>query len=120
MSYSTDHASALADVTDAGARVTFVRTVTVAFNPTVDPVPVQATQTVTGSAVRVKGNPLVYAALSLSLSEAPTLFVTPDVYGLIPLPGDAVTWGGVAFVVRDVNPIAPDGVAIAARVVVSR
>ncbi len=37
----------------------------------------------------------------------------------MPKPGYAVTWGGKDYTVRDVTPLSPDGVAIAASVVVS-
>ena len=81
-----------------------------------------AESTVTGSAMRVKGDPHTYTALGLSLTENPTLFFVPDTYGDVPEPGDEVTWptSGTVYHVADVNPIAPDGVVIAARVVIGR
>ena len=35
-------------------------------------------------------------------------------------PGDTVTWASTVYTVRDVLPIQPDGVLIAARVIVTR
>lgn len=80
-----------------------------------------STTTVTGSAIRVRGLPETYRKLGLIDSESPTLFFTPTTYGETPLPGDTVVWpvgGTKTYTVQDVNPIAPDGVVIAARVVI--
>lgn len=117
-SYASEHASAKADVGAAGASVTWTRTTNTYTDPTDTIVP--ATTTITGSAIRSRGNPLKYSALGLVQSEAPTLFFTPTTYGECPLPGDTVTWNSVLYTARDVEPIAPSGAAIAARVIVSR
>ncbi len=81
-----------------------------------------AETTITGSAIQVRGDPRRYTALGLVLSEMPTLFFSPTTYGSTPAPGDTVTWptGGSTWTVKDVDPIAPDGVLIAARVVIGR
>ena len=79
--------------------------------------------TVTGAAFRqMRGDPHVYAELGLSLTENPQLFFTPTTYGEVPKPGDEVTWptGGTVYKVKSVNPLAPDGVVIAAKVVIGR
>lgn len=78
--------------------------------------------TVAGSAIQVRGDPKRYMATGLVLSEMPTLFFAPSTYGDCPAPGDTVVWpdGGATWTVRDVDPIAPDGVVIAARVVIGR
>ena len=99
--------------------VTFTRTTTTYTDPTTGATTV-ATSTVVGQAMRVRGRPYTYQALSLIESEAPTLFFTPTTYGECPQPGDTVTWANIAYRVRDVDPIAPDGVVIAARIVVVR
>lgn len=81
--------------------------------------------TITGSAIQVRGNPQRYAALELILSTMPTLLFTPTSYGLraftaeFVMPGDTVVWNGVTFTVRDIDPVAPDGFVIVARIVVS-
>ena len=97
--------------------VTFTRTVNVedangVLTPTVT--------TITGSAIQVRGLPETYRALGLIDSESPTLFFTPTTYGDKPIPGDTVVWSGVTYTAVQVNEIAPDGVVIAARIVVSR
>lgn len=103
MSYTGQHASALARVKRRGAAVTFTR----------------AGATTPGYAVRAKGDPNTYLARSLIESQAPTLFFVPTTYGDTPQLGDVCTWGGVTLTTADVNPIAPDGTTLAARVVVS-
>lgn len=79
--------------------------------------------TITGSAIQVRGDPERYRALGLVLSTMPTLFFAPTTYGETPQPGDVVTWpetGGSVYTVRDIDPIAPDGVTIAARIVIGK
>lgn len=84
-----------------------------------------AVTTISGNAVKVRGDPQTYARLNLVLSQHPTLLFTPNEYEQLDFtddfvkPGDTVQWNGVTFTVRDVNTIAPDGVVIAARIVVS-
>lgn len=97
--------------------VTFTRTVNVEdasgnLTPTVT--------TITGNAIRVRGNPNTMRALGLIDSEAPTLFFTPTTYGARPKAGDTVVWESLTWAAKDVDPIAPDGVTIAARVVITR
>lgn len=76
--------------------------------------------TISGNAIRVRGLPQTYRALGLIDSEAPTLLFDATTYGDRPAPGDTVVWEGLTWVVRDVNPVAPDGVAIISRVVITR
>jgi hypothetical protein len=120
MSYADDHASALADVTAAGAPVSFdAKRSTV--DPTTDTETNIVTVSVTGSAVEVKGDLLRYQALGLITADARTLFFTPDVYGAVPALGASVSWGDVAYLVKSIfDPIAPDGIVLACNVVVSR
>lgn len=74
--------------------------------------------TITGSAIQVRGDPRRYKALGLTLTDMPTLFFCPTTYGECPAVGDTVTWTSKRYTVRDVSPIAPDGVTIAARIIV--
>jgi hypothetical protein len=46
--------------------------------------------------------------------------VVTATYGDAVLPGDTVTWAGLPHTVVNVSPIGPDGVTIAATVVVQR
>jgi hypothetical protein len=74
--------------------------------------------------MQVQGEPQRYAALGLDLSTMPTLFFTPNSYNLSAFstdfvrPGDTVVWRSVTYTVKDVAPIGPDGVVIAARIIV--
>ena len=78
--------------------------------------------TISGSAVQVKSDPRRFDALGLSLLENLTLLFTPTTYGETPQPGDEVTWpaSGTVYKVADVDPTAPDGKTILARVVIGR
>ena len=82
--------------------------------------------TIAGAAIQVRGDPQRYKALELIESAAPTLFFTPTDYELQAFtdefvkPGDTCTWNGLTFTARDVTTIAPDGIVIAARIVVSQ
>lgn len=77
------------------------------------------TVAITGLAVQEPGDPERYKQLQMSVSESPTLRFTPDIYGTIPAPGNRCTWGGKAYTVRDVEPQAPTGYAITARVIIA-
>jgi len=118
--YADDHASAVAAIAAAGVPVTFSRVGLLVYDATSDNSYPAAPTLIAGYAVRVKGNPLKYQALSLVQSEAPALLFAPSVLGGLPLPGDTVTWAGADYTARDVEPEAPDGVAIGATVIVAR
>jgi hypothetical protein len=118
--YATDHAGALADVRAAGAAVTVVATLPGTHVPSTGLFTSPTTTTVAGVAIRTRGIPERYAALGLVESEAPSLLFVPDTYGAIPPLGGVLTWGGVDYTVRDVEPLAPDGTAILSRLVVAR
>lgn len=100
--------------------VTFTRTVPGNYDPETDTDASPSTLTIRGEAVRVRGLPETYRALSLIESEAPTLLFTPEEYGERPKPGDTVVWEAQTWTVRDVNPTAPDGVMILARIIITR
>lgn len=118
--YATQHAGASGTVARKGAPVTFTRTTRGAYDETTDTPGTPTVTTIPGSAVQVRGSPNTYLRLTLIESSNPTLFFTPSTYGDLPKMGDTVTWAGAPCTVADVNPVAPDGVVIAARIVVSR
>lgn len=122
MSYVSEWADALADVAEAGAPVSFSDPSSGGtYNTDVGTMDGTAPVTVTGKAVRVRGNPLRYQALSLIESSAPTLLFVPDIYGQLPTLDMSVPWAGETYNVKDVSPIDPDGLgAIAAKIVVAR
>ena len=118
MTYAPQHAMALGKVSARGAAITFSRT-TVTYTASDDTSTVAVTS-VAGYAVQVRGNPQRYALLGLVLETALTLFFTPTTRGEVPRPGDVGTWNSLSYTVKDVDPIAPNGTVIAARVTVSR
>lgn len=99
--------------------VTFTRTVQSSYDPETD-LATLTTTTVVGTAMRTRGDPQRYTALGLVESEAPTLLFVPTTYGQTPKAGDTVSWQSETFTARDVQVIAPDGVTIAARVIVEK
>lgn len=97
--------------------VTFTRYAQGSYNPATD-TSALTTSTITGTAVRIPGNPHRYAQLGLVESKAPTLVFIPLYYGQTPEPGDIVTWESQDYTVRDVQAWGPDGVTLGCSVVV--
>jgi hypothetical protein len=118
--YASDHAGAYADVASAGSAVTFTKSVQGAQDPATGLFTDPTTVTVAGVALRVKGDPQRYRDLGLTESAAPTLLFVPATYGETPPLGATGVFGGETYTVRDVNPLAPDGTAVLAKVVVVR
>lgn len=120
MTYVAEHASALDQITEAGAAVTFTKVVPGVYDPETDTWTDADDQSVSGSALRVKGDPETYKSLGLVEHEAPTLLFAPDTYGEVPALGATVPFGGETYTVKNVDPVAPDGTPIIVRVVVQR
>jgi hypothetical protein len=120
MSYNGQHAGALALVTRKGASVTFTRRSPGTHTATTGRFASASSSSIAGSAVQVASEPEQLRALSLVETDAPTLFFVPSTYGQMPDELDEVTWNSLTYRVRAIQRIAPDGTAIAARVVVSR
>ncbi len=84
-----------------------------------------SSSTITGSAIQVRGNATRYRDLGLNISAMPTLLFTPTSYPLYAnttefvQPGDTVTWNELVYTVKDVDPVAPDGYVIVARIIVA-
>jgi hypothetical protein len=104
--------------------VTFTRTDPGTYDPETGIHTSPTSSTITGSAIQVRGDAQRYAAQELNLSTMPTLLFTPYDYDLSAFssafvrPGDTVVWRTVTYTVKDVEPIAPDGVVILARIIV--
>ena len=120
MSYADDATGARNDLADAGASVTFTQHTPGVYDEATDTFTGATTVTVTGSAIEIAGAPDLYAALELIEREAPTLLFSASTYGELPALGASVTWGGAVYTVRSIDPLAPDGVAILATIVVAR
>lgn len=118
MSFTKQHASALSSVRAKGAAVTFTG-ITRTTDASAGTSSVTST-TVPGFAIQTKGDPRRYERLNLIESEAPTLLFVATDYGDSISPGMKVTWNGTAWIVRDVQPTAPDGTVILSKVVISR
>jgi hypothetical protein len=102
-----------------GAAVTFTK-VTSTVDPTTDQSSSPVTTTVTGRAMQVDGDPDTYEKLELVESENPTLLFSPDTVGQLPDLGSSVPWGGASYVVKNRKPLAMNGTATAAMVVVGK
>jgi len=125
MSYQAEHDSALADITAAGGiALTFTRTSPGTYDPLTDTTSAATVTTVAGRGIIVRGDPQRYRALELTLSTAPTLLFAPTTYPLqanttaMVQPGDTVVLNNATLTVRDVEPVAPDGNVIVARIIV--
>lgn len=103
-----------------GAPVVFSQTTPGVYDGTTGAWTDDVTVTVEGYAMKIAGDPDLYKTLGLVESTSPTLSFTPKVRGVIPPLGFTVVWGGVPLTVKDVNPLAMNGIATAAHLVVSR
>lgn len=117
--YTADHTDALTAVADAGAPVAFTLAGQGAYDPATDTTAPGDDVVITGSAIEKKGSLIRYQALGLVIAKARTLFFVPTTLGDLPPLSAIVVWGGVSYVVKDVQPIAPNGDAIAATVVIA-
>jgi hypothetical protein len=120
MAYADKHAAALVQLRAKGQRIVFTRVTRPVNNETGEPLPA-VTETVRGYALGLSdGDPATYARLGLVFSSAPSLMVVCDTYGDVPPDLATCDWGGVTHTVRDVQPYAPDGVAIYSTAVLAR
>ena len=120
MSFSDDHARALADVKDNGAAVTCSLTDNSAnYNPTTG-VTVPAVTTVAGQAMRVPGDPRKYEALGLVEMQALSLLFVATTFGDTPSLDMELAFGGERFRIKHVEPLAIDGTTILSNLVVAR
>lgn len=118
--YAGDHAEVYDSLLAAGASVAFALTATTRTAST-GAVASTTTTTVSGAAIRVRGDRLKYKDLGLVESDAVTLLFSPATRGALPALGASVTWGSVAYVVKEVEvAIAIDGTALLARVIAVR
>jgi hypothetical protein len=104
--FRNDWRGALADVQENGAIVAFTA---------------PGLPTIAGYAMAIRGDPRVYEAAGLTEKQPQTLLFVPTTFGVLPsLLPYSVMWAGQSFVVKHVNPTAPDGNCILAHVVVIR
>lgn len=115
--YAEDHASALADLRDAGAPVTFsfltgdgTYLADIDFESYAGPV------TVSGYAIRAKDQPRQNVPDTEQVQETVTLVFCPSTIGEEPQQGMLVAWGAHTYSVVSCNPVQPDGTSILMRV----
>lgn len=120
MSYAADHAGVLATLAEDGAAVTFTPAGTGTYVEASDTWTSASGTPVAGYAVGVRGDLVRYRALGLTVERTATLLFTGSTYGDVPAPGYTTTWGGQGWTVRIVEPFAPDGTAIHARIIMDR
>jgi hypothetical protein len=101
--YTADWQSALTDVRNAGAAVTFT-----------------GDTTVSGYAIGVRGKGKRFGSDTLVETENPLLFFIPSTYGAKPALNALATWGGTEYAVKDALPFAPNGTAIGSYVELER
>ena len=102
--YAAEHSSAFQDIKDAGADVSFTKRTTI----------------VSGVALQIKGDPEEYEALKLIQKEALTILFVAETYGEFPPLGASCEWGQLKYQVEASRKVAPDGVPILSRVIISR
>lgn len=103
-----------------GAPVTFTQTTPGVYDGATGTWSADATVTVDGFAMKIAGDPDLYTQLGLIESENPTLSFTPSVVGVLPSLGMTVPWGGQTLTAKHINPLAKNGVATKAHIMVSR
>lgn len=116
--FATEHASARAEIGANGAVVTFTLT-TATHDPTTATFSGASSSTVTGAAMRVRGDPTKFIPGRVVAAGEVMLLFAPDTYGDRPELGSTVSWEGETWEVVAVNPLAPDGTDILSRVVVA-
>lgn len=104
---------ALATIAKKGSDVVFPGTNTGAtYDPATDTWSGGTSTPITGKAVQTKGNVDRFAALNLILINPVTLLLAAKNLAITPMPGMVFTWAGKNYTIKDVDPVAPDGVPI--------
>lgn len=125
LAYATRHDALLGRVAIGGAAITFTKPTTSSNTPaTYDsnsdtPAAPPNETTVSGMAVEDSAEQ-TYAPSSQVQTATRTLLFVPTTYGELPEPGATCTWAGDGATIVSVDPIAPNGVPIGARVVIGR
>jgi hypothetical protein len=117
--YAEDHASALADVAEAGAAVTWTLTLPGTYDSSTDTYTGASSDSCPGYAIEAEGNDKEYQALGLIELNPATLLFTPSTFGDVPVLNATGTWAGSTKTVKRIRPIQPDGSAIAMYLVVA-
>lgn len=103
-----------------GAAVTFTKVIPGTYDPATDTTGASTTVTVSGYAMRIRGDADEYIRLGLIQSEHPMLSFEPDTPGELPTLGMTVEFGGETLTVEDVDPCAMNGTPTSAHIRCSR
>lgn len=110
MSYTALAARAQALIKRKGGTVTFSRGGSAVYDPATDTWSGGTVSPASGPAVQVRSNPMMLLAAQLVITTPVTLIVAaPALGGFIPQPADTFSWGGIAYTVKLVQDVAPDG-----------
>lgn len=101
----------------AGAAVTITLASAGVYDPTTRLYSTATSSSMTGTMTRVQSDPKHLESLGLTEAEAVTFDWVPDTYGDTPALLATYTISSTKYTIRDVNPWAPDGNTITARVV---
>lgn len=112
------HRHALVRIKERGVPVTF-REDDDTFDPSTDSVTDVSTASVVGHAIELDGDPASYREASLTESNPLTLLFIPDRLGDAPSLHSRVKWNGEVKTVKKRKLIAPQGVVVAAKVIVA-
>lgn len=114
--YDAVAARTLKAIEKYGADVTFPGTASGApgtYNPATDQfTSADPNADATGKAVQIEGDPDRWSSLGLTLSNPVTLMIAASGLSVTPEVGMAIEWAGLAYAIRDVSSVAPDGVPI--------
>jgi hypothetical protein len=89
------------------------------YDETEGPPPDMADGIVEGDAVEVMGNPEEYIGMDLVRSEPVTLLFVPNQLNALPGLGAVAHWAGTDRTVQATYPIRPQGVGLAARLILT-
>ena len=121
MTYEIDHAGAFEAVSEAGASVTFTLTRPGTPVPLTGRYSDPSVTTVSGYAIRVKGEGedqyAGYGGGEMTQRNPLTLFFVPSTFGQVPPADSVVMWADDSHKVKKTRDVAPDGTAIASYVV---
>lgn len=102
----------------SGLAVTFTKS-NYTHDPLTEETEANADTTVSGYAVEIPGDDTEYEALKLTKHEALTLMFVPSAVGEEPELLSVVDWSGRLKKAYRIQPLRPDGVLIAAKVIVA-
>lgn len=117
--FATKHQSAHRSVAKNGRAVVFAPDGVTNYDPLTD-TSTPPSGSVSGVAIDVKPDLQEYRANGWIVGRTRTLFFVPDTYGQLPEQDMTVSLEGQTFFLKQRVPIAPDGVPIAARLVLSQ